>query len=430
MTQPLITMTPKELSRYEVIKRLIRKEINGTEASKQLGLSVRQVKRIKAAVIKEGPKGAIHGNRGKESNRKMPEEKIKEMKKIVGQNYRDFGPLFASEKLEEIHNIKLGKEKLRQLMIGWEYWVPKSRKKNKEYRHWRQRKEYYGEMEQFDGSYHLWFEDRGPTCCLLASIDDATGKINKLKFGHDEAVIPVFTFWKEYIEKRGKPLSIYVDRNSTYKQNQKSVLDDPEAFTQFQRAIEKDLRIKVIHAHSAQAKGRVERLFGTLQDRLIKELRLAGISTTEESNKFVEEVFIPKFNARFSVLARKKRNLHKSLTKFERENLGKIFSIQKTRVVNNDFTIRYERKWFQLAETQPTLVLRKARVLVGERIDGEIFISLRGKNLSYEVLPARPEKVKMKVIALSRTKPTWKPPANHPWRKLPLNPERIHQTST
>ena len=189
-----ITMTPKELSRYEVIKRLIGEEINGTEAAKHLSLSVRQVKNLKARVKKFGVKGIIHASRGKPSNRRISEDKIKEMEKIVRKNYPDFGPSFASEKLEEVHCVKISNEKLRGLMIEWELWKPKPRKKNKEYRCWRPRKEQYGEMEQFDGSYHLWFEDRGPECCLLASIDDATGKATKLQFAYDEGTIPGFPF--------------------------------------------------------------------------------------------------------------------------------------------------------------------------------------------------------------------------------------------
>ncbi len=420
----LITMTPKELSRYEVIKRLIEKEINGTEAAKQLSLSVRQVKNLKARVKNLGVKGIIHGSRGKPSNRRISEGKIKEMEKIVRENYPDFGPLFASEKLEENHGIKIGKETLRQMMIKWELWSSKPRKQNKEYRAWRARKEQYGEMEQFDGSYHRWLEDRAPECCLLASIDDATGRITKLKFVYDEGTIPVFSFWKAYTEKHGKPLSIYLDRLRTYKQNLKSVFDDPNCRTQFQRAMEGDLNIKIIHAYSPQAKGRAERLFNTLQDRLVKELRLAGISNIEEADRFVEKVFIPKFNAQFAVLAQKKGNLHKPLTKFEKDNLDKILSVQNTRVVNNDFTVKFEGKWYQLAEQQPTLVLRKDRILIEERIDGSMHISLRNKYLNYTVLPARPEKIRMKVVALTRTKSTWKPPANHPWRKFSLPPRR------
>ena len=416
MAQKTITMTPKELSRYEIIKRLIRKEINGTEAAKQINLSVRQVKRIKTRVIKEGSEGVIHKSRGGISNRKILEEKIKKIEKIVKEKYSDFGPKFASEKLEENHRLKIGKEKLRQLMIGWNLWKPKLRKKNKEYRSWRPRKEYYGEMEQFDGSYHHWFEDRAPECCLLASIDDAAGKITKLKFVHWEGVKPCFTFWREYAETNGKPLNIYLDRHSTYKQNQKSIFDDPNCLTQFQRAME-DLDIEVIHAYSPQAKGRVERLFGTLQDRLVKELRLANISTIGQADRFAEEIFIPKYNQKFSVVPQKKRNLHQTLTKVKKENLDKIFSIQNYRIVNNDFTIRFQGKWFQLLETQPCLVLRKDKVLIEERISGEIFISLRNKYLNFKELPCRPEKVKMKIIGLNQNKSSWKPPSNHPWRK-------------
>lgn len=301
-------------------------------------------------------------------------------------------------------------------MIVWGLWQVKSRKKNKEYREWRQRKEYAGEMIQFDGSYHQWFEKRAPECCLLAAIDDATGQITGLKFVYDEGVLPVFSFWQQYLQSQGKPVSIYLDQLRTYHQNLKTVFDDPDCLTQFQRAM-KDLDIQLIYAYSPQAKGRVERLFNTLQDRLVKELRLAGISTIEEANQFVEKTFIPQFNQKFAVLAQKKGDLHKPLTNWERDNLDKIFSRQNVRVVNNDFTIRFRNQWWQLSETQPTLVLRKDKVLIEERIDGQIFISLRNKYLNYTLLPGRPEKIKIKVPALARTKSTWKPPADHPWRR-------------
>ena len=432
MAQELITMTPKEISRYEAIRRLIKKEINGTEASKQIGLSIRQTKRIKAKVKKHGIKGVIHSGRGKQGNRKLPEDKVKQVETIIKERYYDFGPTFAKEKLEEEHGIEIGKETLRLLMIDWQSWQPRPRKKNKEYRAWRQRKEEFGEMEQFDGSYEHWFEDRAKPCCLLASIDDAKGEITGLKFVIWEGVKNGFQFWQEYFVKHGKPLSIYLDRHSTYKQNQKSVFDDPKALTQFQRAMEIDLEIKLIHAHSPQAKGRIERLFGILQDRLIKELRLAGISTIEEADQFVEKVFIPKFNAKFAVKPQKKGNLHKSLTKWEKDNLDKIFSVQTKRTVTNDFTLKHQGKWYQLGQIQPTLVLKRDKVLMEERIDGTMFISLRGKYLDYVVLPKRPKKVNQtKVIALTRTKPSWKPPADHPWRRpFILKPSERYQTSS
>lgn len=417
MTQKkLITMTSEELTRYEIINNLINGKINGTEAAKMINLSVRQVKNLKAAVKKKGARGLIHGNRGRESNRKLPEEKIKEIKKVIKDKYKDFGPTLASEKLEETDKIKINHETLRQLMTEWGYWKPKPRKTNKEYRCWRPRKEYYGEMEQYDGSYHHWFENRAPECCLLASIDDATGKITKAKFDYHEGIIPTFNFWKEYTENKGKPLNIYLDRFSTYKINHKSAEDNKELMTQFQRAM-KDLGINLINANSPEAKGRIERLFKTLQDRLVKELRLANISTIEEANIFLEKAFIPKFNEKFGVTAQKKGDLHKKLTELDKKNIDKIFSIQKYRVVCNDFTVRFEKKWFQLDETQPTLVRKKEKVLVEERINGDIFISLRGKYLNYTKLPRRPLKIiNVKIAALTRTKSSWKPPIDHPWR--------------
>ncbi len=432
MAQQTITMTPKELSRYEIIKRLLNKAINGTEAAKQINISVRQVKNIKARVKRYGVKGIIHANRGKPSNRKLSEKKIKKIEKTIRKKYHDFGPTFAAEKLEEEHQTKISSEKLRQLMIDWDLWKPKPRKKNNEYRSWRPRKEQFGEMEQFDGSYHLWFEDRAEECCLLASMDDAEGKVTGLKFVDWENIKNGFDFWDGYFEDHGKPVSIYLDKHSTYKQNQKSVFDDPACLTQFQRAMEQDLDIKFIHARSPQAKGRIERLFKTLQDRLIKEMRLANISTIKEANEFVKKVFIPKFNAKFAVKPQKKGNLHRPLTEYEKNNLNKIFSIHNTRTVNNDFTVRFQGKWHQLAQQQPVLVRKKEKVQIEERISGELFISLRNKYLNYTVLPTRPEKIiDIKIPALSTAKPAWKPPANHPWRKpFILNPSERHQTSS
>lgn len=423
MTQELITMTSKELSRYEIIKGLLRKEINGAEAAKQLGLTVRQTKNIKAAVKKYGPQGVIHGNRDQPGNKRLSKEMVVKAENIVRSKYYDFGPTFAMEKLEENHHIKISHEKLRQLMTQWKLWKPKQRKKNKQYRSWRPRKEQYGEMQQFDGSYHDWFESRSLECCLLASIDDATGRITKLRFVNWEGVKPAFIFWKEYLKEYGKPVSIYLDKHSTYKQNAKSLFDDPKALTQFQRAMKKDLDIDIIHAHSPQAKGRAERLFETLQDRLIKEMRLANINSKEEANRFCDEVFVPKFIEKFSVLPQRKGNLHYLLTKTEQGNLDRIFSIQNTRVVSNDFTVRFAGQWFQLAKQQPTTVYRKDRVLIEERIDGTILVSLRSKYLDYKILPERPKKTKEKITALTRTKSTWKPALDHPWKKpFVLNP--------
>lgn len=416
MTQEIIAMSSKELTRYDIIKDLIAGKINGTEAAKLINLSVRQIRRLKTKVNNSGAQGLIHGSRGRAGNRKIPDETIEKAKDFLKKKYADFKPTFAAEKLEENHGIKLSKEKTRQIMIAEELWKPKPRKKNKEHRCWRPRKEADGELEQFDGSYHDWFEGRAPVCCLLASIDDAKGEITKGYFTTDEGVAPVFSFWQAYVGQHGKPLEIYLDKHSTYKINAKHLLDDQAALTQFERAM-RDLNIKVIHAHSCQAKGRVERLFSTLQDRLVKELRLENISSIDEANEFLEKVFIPKFNVQFAVAPRSKANLHRALNKIEKENLEQIFSLQDTRIVHNDFTISYESKWYQLDKVQPATICRKDKVRVEKRLDGRIFISLRNKYLNFKELPKRPEKIKMKVRFLTKTEPNWKPPIGHPWRK-------------
>lgn len=417
MSQIFVTMSNKELSRYEIIKNLLSGGINGTEAGKQLVVTVRHIRRLKAKVRQQGAKGLIHKSRGQKSNRKIKKEIMNKIKRYLKSLYRDFNPTHAKEKLEENHQITLSDELVRQIMIKENLWRPKPRKKNKEYRSWRSRKECFGEMEQFDGSYHDWFEERAPKCCLLASIDDATGKITKLQFTNREGVTPAFVFWREYIKKHGKPLNIYLDRHSTYKQIQPSVADNPDFLTQFERSM-KDLDINIIHAYSPQAKGRVERLFKTLQNRLPKELRLAGISDFAQANEFCEQVFVPWFNDKFSVIPGKKKNLHRQLNPIEAQCLNKVFSIQKAKTIANDFTLQYQGRYFQLLKDQPTLVRQKEKVLVEERTNGEIFVSLRDKYLNFKVLPQRPGKVKIKTYVLaSKPRVYQSPPPDHPWRK-------------
>lgn len=413
----LITMSNKELNRFPVIKKLINKEINGTEAAKQLGLSIRHVKRLKGRVRRTGAKGLIHRGRGKLSNRAFGQKTIQTITRVIRCSYPDFGPTLAREKLEECHGIRIGNETLRTLMIANGLWKPRPRKNNAQYRQWRERKESYGEMQQFDGSYHRWFEERALECCLLAAIDDATGKITQLRFAANESVRTVFSFWKDYCLRQGKPVSIYLDKYSTYKINHPSAVDNKELLTQFERATG-ELGIKLITAHSPQAKGRVERLFKTLQDRLVKELRIRNISDWDTANRFLEETFIDLFNRKFSVRPANPHNLHRSLNRRERQRLNAIFSVRSTRAVNNDFTIRFKNQWFQLAEQQPTTVLRTDSVLIEERLDDTVRIRFKEQYLDYAVLPKRPEKTqKMNLPALTRRISSWKPPANHPWRQ-------------
>lgn len=411
-------MSQKEVKKYDIIKKLINKEINGTEAAKTLNLTTRHIRRLKQKVGKKGIKGLIHGNRGKESNRKIPNKEKERIKKLLHSKYSDFGPTFASEKLEENHNIKRDPKTIGVILIKEKLWKPKQKKKGK-HRSWRQRKTSYGEMAQYDGSYEYWFEDRGEKCCLLASIDDANSKV-WMKFDKHEGVEPTFNFWREYIERFGKPYSIYVDRFSTYSMNHKLAKENPDTLTQFQRAMEAELNIEIIHALSAEAKGRVERLFKTLQDRLIKELRLRNISTIKEANEYLEEEFLPKFNAKFMVEPRSKANLHKKLTKLEINKLDSIFSRQYQRTVRNDFTVNYGNDWYQLTQNQPVTICKKDKIITEERMDNTLHFRLRGKYLNYTLLPERPKKINRDKNKADWVIPGSKahiPPKNHIWRK-------------
>ena len=422
----LITMTSKEARRYDVIEDLINKKINGTDASKKLGLSIRQIKRIKSKVIKLKIKGVIHGNRGKSGNRRIDKITVEKAKKILNKKYYDFNPLLAQEHLCDDDNIKASKETVRQWMIDENLWKPKKKGVTKKH-FWRERKDNYGEMQQFDGSYHNWFENRnikevGEEQCLLLSVDDAKGTITHAEFAKNEGVEAVFRFWDGYFKKKGLPISIYLDRFSTYKVNHKNAVDNKELMTQFERAMNQ-LDVRVIHANSPQAKGRVEKMNGTLQRRLVKEMRLANINTMVEANKYLKEVFIPKFNTQFGVIAKKKNNLHRKLNEQQKIELKKILSIQSERSINNDYTVRFKNNYYQLKEIQATTVYKRDKVIMEEHLDGDLKIAIRDKYLDYFKLPTRPRKeIEIKLVALTKSKPNnWIPPLDHPWRKQFLN---------
>jgi len=416
MEKEIIGMTQKDLARYQVIKNLIAKLINGTDAAKQLSLSARQVKRLKSRVAIDGAKGIIHKLRGKESNNKTDPVVYAKAKELIQTSYPDFGPTFAHEKLVEEHGLNIGLAATRNMMIAENIWMPEKRKRNKQYRCQRERKECFGEMIQFDGCYHFWFEDRGQECCLLAGIDDATGKPAKLKFDKSEGVQDVFAYWKEYIQKYGKPVAIYLDKFSTYKINHKNAKDNCELLTQFQRACN-ELGIILITAHSPQAKGRVERPFSAFQDRLVKELRLRNISTIEDANEFLDRFWADDYARRFAVKPKGKTDLHRQLTAKEAANLDAIFSVQSTRQVKNDFTLQFKNQWYQLAEEQPATVCRKDTVLIEERLDGTRAMRLRGKYLNCKLLPAKPPKAAAAPFAIPAKSKAHVPAPDHPWRR-------------
>jgi len=413
-------MSAKELDRFQIIKKLIDKYINGAEAANLLHLSVRQVKRQKASVIRFGAKGLIHGNRGKESPNKIKDNEKKKIIELLHKHYHDFKPTFANEKLSENHQIVRDPKTIRRIMIDEGLWKPRTKKTVSVHRAWRERRSSYGEMIQFDGSYEYWFKNRGQKSCLLAGIDDATGKLVFLKFAEHEGVFPVFDYWQTYLIKNGRPRSIYLDKFSTYNINHQLAKENGDTLTQFERAAN-ELRIELIKANSPQAKGRVERLFNTLQDRLIKELRLADISTRNEANIFLENTFIPKFNTRFAVEPRNKTNLHQKLTIPDLKQLASVFSRQTERTILNDFTFSFKNQWYQLTKEQPATICKKDTVIVEERLDGSIYVRLRSKYLNYKLLPQRSKQILQQTKSpwvLPANTPVQRPPANHPWRRI------------
>ncbi|OGH18003.1 MAG: hypothetical protein A2770_05005 [Candidatus Levybacteria bacterium RIFCSPHIGHO2_01_FULL_38_12] len=421
-------LTEKEKQKLKIITSLLERHITNGQAAKRLGLSIRQVQRLKIEVKKHGSLALIHKLKGRVSNHHISKAIRNKALELVKEKYSDFKPKLASEKLSEIDELILNPQTLRRWMIEDGLWKAHKQKKP-DYHSWRERKDYFGELQQFDGSYHLWFEERllgeygNPVeVCLLASIDDATSKITHAKFDFNESVIAVFNFWMEYVKILGKPLGIYLDKFSTYKINHKMAVDNLELMTQFQKAMSL-LDIKVINANSPEAKGRVERLFGTLQDRLVKELRLNNISSIDEANRFLK-AFIPKFNARFSVLPVKEGDVHRALSWKENLSLKSIFSIKHTRRVNFDYTIQFKNHFYQMEEIQPITIRPKEKILVEEWLNGTIHFKFKGYELKYFLLPEKPKKI-LRQPAIITTHPlNYKPPPDHPWRNFKFSTRR------
>lgn len=411
-------MTTIELLRLTVIEELVEGKINTTTAATKVNLSVRQIKRLKKRFKEAGAGSLIHASRGCSGLRKIDKSLENKIVNIVKKQYADFGPTLVWEKLQEIHAIALSDETIRAIMIRNNLWHSRKRKR-KEYFSWRDRRASYGELIQFDGSYHDWFEGRNqalPEACLLAAIDDATGKITGACFGINESVEAVFAFWFTYIQQNGIPSEMYLDKFSTYKINHKEAVDNLELVTQFKRATGQ-LGTKLIFANTPQAKGRVERLFQTLQDRLVKEMRLARIDTIEAANIFLKNRFIPWYNGRYAVVPKSAIDCHRGLDISTGMKLKSIFAKHYVRGINNDFTIRYQSDYYQLKEIQPTTVFKRDKVLIEERLDHTIKIKYKNHYLNYFQLPGKPLKVNSSPVVLTEHKSNWVPPQDHPWRQ-------------
>jgi hypothetical protein len=415
-------MSKKELDRVAVMEALDRRLIKQKEAARQLGVSTRQVKRLLRCYRQEGPTALVCRRRGAPSNRRLAEATRTEALDLVRTRYPDFGPTLAHEKLTECHGLKLSVETLRQWMVTEGLWRPKTRKAPKAFQ-MRERRPRFGELVQIDGSPHHWLEKRGPACTLIVFIDDATGKLLYLRFVPAETTQAYMEALRTYLTCYGRPVSLYSDKHGIFRVNAQEPASG-ENLTQFSRVL-KTLDIEAIHAHTPQAKGRVERANQTLQDRLVKELRLAGVCTLEQANAALES-FRLDFNRRFARGPQNPADAHRPVLHSEQE-LELIFCLHSTRILSKNLILQYRNTLYQVQAKGQGLSLRKATVTVCEAFDGTVTLLHRGKPLPYTTFrkgePPKPveddktlnQRVEQ-VLTSQACRPKWKPRPDHPWR--------------
>lgn len=402
-------MNQKERKKLYVIRKVIEKEITQVEAGLAIDLTDRQIKRLVKRVRVEGDQGICHRSRGKRSNRRILERTKDKVLKLYQKHYGGFGPTLASEKLFERDKIKINDETLRLWLKESE--IPYKTRKKRPHRQWRERRAHCGSLVQMDGSHHLWFEDRGPKSVLMAYIDDATGRVYG-RFYEYEGTVPAMESFKLYVLKYGLPMAIYADKHTTYKSPAEPTVEEQlkgkEPMSQFERSLW-ELEVKMIHADSPQAKGRIERLFGTFQDRLVKEMRLAGICNIQEANLFLES-YLPKYNAKFCVEARESADLHRLAP--SKSQLEQALCIKTSRTLKNDFTISYQTKIYQIKEN-----IRAEKVTVEERLDGTLGFSYQGKSLIWEELKNIPVKMNKTPRIVSKIRKNRSLSPNHPFKQ-------------
>jgi transposase len=415
----VLHMSQKEVDRLAVIQQLEARQIRQTRASDLLGIGVRQIRRLQTKYRQQGAAGLISSRRGRPSRRRLPKCTEKKLLCLSQQQYAGFGPTLLHEKVSEHHGMTLSVESVRQLMIGQGLWQPKQRRTVRHHP-MRTRRSCRGELVQIDGSLHDWFEGRAPHCCLLVYIDDATSELLQLHFVDVESTQGYFEATAFYIKKHGRPVSFYSDKHSIFRVNIKEAKESTGE-TQFSRAC-RELGIELICAHSPQAKGRVERANKTLQDRLVKEMRLRGISSIEEANKFLPQ-FVPDYNKRFAIEPTSPIDSHRKNLPAQ-ATLNLIFSIQSTRKLSKNLEISYNNVIYQIETKSPCYSMRHANILVSDRL-GDITLIYKNKELSYQTFD---KKNRPTVITDSKEinhtvdqRAPQKPKANHPWRRYPVS---------
>ena len=371
-------MSARELSKLELIQHVCDKRIRQIDAAQALKLSRRQIQRLVNLFREFGPQGLVSRKRSRPGNHQCCSNLKSQVLELIQTHYYDFCPTLISEKLFEIHNITISNETVRQWMIANNLWTPKQKKRRKVYQP-RARRDCSGELIQVDGSPHDWFEGRADECKLLVFIDDATSAIMHMYFCESESTLSYMTATRQYIDKHGKPVAFYTDKHGVFRVNHASN-EDKNKLTQYGRAL-KELNIELICANTPQAKGRVERANKTLQDRLTKEMRLAGITGIDEANQWLGG-FIEDYNKRFAKPAKHQQNVHRPVYETQDE-LCDIFSWQLTRQVSKALTLQYDRVKYMLSNTQDNERLAGKNVMIYDYQDGNIAIKYLGKSLEF-----------------------------------------------
>jgi DNA-binding Lrp family transcriptional regulator len=402
--QEMLVLSPRDRDRLKVLHEAGRGHLTQAQAGAQLKLSGRWVRKLVARLRKEGDGGILHRLRGRASKRKIPEAVRRKAVKLVEREYRDFGPTLAAEYLAERHRLRVSKETLRQWLIEAGVWKRK-RRRVEEVHVWRARRACCGELVQWDSSDHDWLEGRGPKLSLVAMIDDASSRA-LARFVEHDTTEENLRLLGTYLECWGRPVEFYTDKDSMFTVNQPVRQAEDEAWevalTQIGRAL-RELGIGWIPAHSPQAKGRIERFFGTAQDRLVKGLRKAGVRTLPAANRYLEQEYLPLWNRRFTVEPANATDAHRP--RRGEHDLAAILSHVEERVVANDYTIRYDKKIYQIARADLRPGLRGATVRVEAHWDRSVWVRFRDRYLT--VKGCEP---------LARPQP---PPAREPVRKIP-----------
>ena len=423
-----IALSQRDRDRLKVLHEVKQKHLTQVEAAKRLKLSDRHVRRLLLAIRERGDSGVVHGLRGRPSNRKLATSLEQKILARVRQRYADFGPTLVAEHLAE-EGLVVSRETLRKWMTRVQLWRPRAQRV-KTIHVWRERRACFGELVMQDSSPFRWLEERGPACALIAVIDDATSRMWARLVEHDTTEENLRTLGG-WLQRYGRPLAHYTDKNSIFRHRSGAAalaeqLHGEEALSQFGRAL-RELGIEWIAAHSPQAKGRIERLFGTLQDRLVKEMRLAGIDSIATANHFLETHFLAQWEQRFTVAARNPRNAHRRLDGEQR--LEEILSVRVARKVAEDYTVSWDGVRWGVPREEVCTGLRGAAVEIERRLDGSHWLRFRKRYLRLRHCPdprpvfaspsglRPPGPAKRKAQPPKEFKPKYHVPQGHPWRR-------------